>query len=385
VYQVDENTNLRGGFGIFYNLFDRVGSEDQLALNLPGLVNKSITQTSVSPVFVYSQGFPAGFLNSPNLDPAAGQLTAVRLRAVDQNDPATMIKQASFGAQRELPGAVVLSADFIYTRGSNLATLVNLNQPLPDAAGNNALGSLPYPQFGFIEWRSDNGKSEYKGLDLGLERRFQHGLAFGLAYTLGKSQDNASEQLTTQGSNAFPQNSRDFTNWYGPSDYDVRHRFSANFVWGLPLGNNIVARDWTVSGIYTAHTGHPFTVNQSNSNVGTNMTGLPNVIGDPSGPQTVAQWFNTAAFQAVPSGTFGNEQRNQLTGPGFKNVDLTIQRQIRLSSGTGIVLRWDIFNLFNTVNYGLPNRDLASPATLGTITSLASDPRTMQIALRLTF
>ena len=385
VYKLDEKTNVRGGWGIFYNLFDRVGSEDQLSLNLPGLVNKTITQTSGSPVFVYSQGFPAGFLNQPNLNPAAGQLTAVRLRAVDQNDPATMITQASIGLQRELPGSLVLSSDFIYTRGSSLATLVNLNQPLPTAAGNNALGALPYPNFGFIEWRSDNGKSEYEGVDIGLERRFARGYAFGLAYTLGKSQDNASEQLTTQGSNAFPQNSRDFTNWYGPSDYDVRHRFSANFVWGLPLGDNVIAKDWTVSGIYIAHTGHPFTVNQSNNNVGTNMTGLPNVVGDPSGPQTVTQWFNTAAFQAVPSGTFGNEQRNQLIGPGFQNMDLTIQRQIRLSSGVGVVLRWDIFNVFNTVNFGLPNRDISSAATFGTISSLASDPRTMQIAARITF
>ena len=385
VFKLDDKTNIRGGWGIFYNLFDRVGSEDQLALNVPGLINKTITKTSGSPVFVYNQGFPAGFLDVPNLDPAAGQLTAVRLRAVDQNDPATMIQQGSVGIQRELPGSLVLSADFVVTRGSNLATLVNLNQPLANAAGNNALGALPYPNFGFIEWRSDNGKSEYQGLDLGLERRFARGYAFGVAYTLGKSQDNASEQLTTQGSNAFPQDSRDVTNWYGPSDYDVRHRLSANFVWGLPLGNNIALRDWTVSGIYTAHTGHPFTVNQSNNNVGTNMTGLPNQVGDPRGPQTVAQWFNTSAFQPVPSGTFGNEVRNQLTGPGFQNMDVTIQKQIRLASGVGVTLRWDIFNLFNTVNFGLPNRDISSAATFGTITSLASDPRTMQIAARVTF
>jgi hypothetical protein len=385
VYALDEKTNLRGGWGIFYNLFDRVGSEDQLALNLPGLVNKTLTRTSGSPVLILNQGFPAGFLNLPNLDPAAGQLTAIRLRAVDQNDPNTMVQQASIGIQRELPGRLVLSTDFVYTRGSNLATLVNLNQPLPTTAGNNALGPLPYPNFGFIEWRATNGKSEYAGMDLGLERRFAGGYAFGIAYTVGKSQDNASEQLTTQGSNAFPQDSRDFTNWYGPSDYDVRHRFSANFVWNLPLGTNPIARDWTVSGVYAARTGRPFTVNQSNNNVGTNMTGLPNVVGDPTGPQIVTQWFNTAAFQAVPSGTFGNEQRNRLTGPGFQNMDLTIQRQIRLSSGVGVGLRWDIFNLFDTVNFGLPNRDLASPATLGTITSLASDPRTMQISLRLTF
>jgi hypothetical protein len=385
VYRLDDRTLVRGGWGLFYNLFDRVGSEDQLALNLPGLVNKTITQTSGAPVFFLQQGFPAGFLNPPNLDPAAGQLTAVRLRSVDQNDPATMISQASAGVQRELPGSMVLSADFVYTRGSNLATLVNLNQPLPNAAGNNALGALPYPNFGFIEWRSDNGKSEYKGVDIGLERRFVGGYAFGVAYTLGKSTDNASEQLTTQGSNSFPQNSRDFGPWYGPSDYDVRHRFVANFVWGLPLGDNVFARDWTVSGIYSAHTGHPFTVNQSNNNVGTNMTGLPNQVGDPSGPQTVNQWFNTAAFQAVPSGVFGNEVRNQLTGPGFQNLDLTVQRQIRLNRGMAATLRWDIFNVFNTVNFGLPNRDITSASTFGTITSLASDPRTMQIAVRFTF
>ncbi|HEY7291875.1 MAG TPA: TonB-dependent receptor [Vicinamibacterales bacterium] len=384
VYKLDERTILRGGWGIFYNLFDRVGSEDQLALNLPGLVNKTITQTSGSPVFFLNAGFPAGFLNPPNLNPAAGQLTAVRVRAVNQDDPATMTSQASAGVQRELPGSLVMSADFIYSRGSNLATLVNLNQPLPNAAGNNALGALPYPNFGFIEWRSDNGRSEYKGLDFGLERRFVHGYAFGVAYTLGSSQDNASEQLTTQGSNAFPQNSRDFGPWYGPSDYDVRNRFSANFVWSPP-GKSVWSKDWTMSGIYTAHSGHPFTVNQSGNNVGTSMTGLPNVVGNTDGPKTVDQWFNTAAFQAVSSGTFGNEQRNQLTGPGFQNFDFTVQRQIRFSPTLAATLRWDIFNLFNTVNFGLPNRDISSPATLGTISSLASDPRTMQIAVRFTF
>ena len=78
VYKLDDKTVLRGGWGVFYNLFDRVGSEDQLALNLPGLVNKTITQTSGSPVFFLRQGFPSGFLNTPNLDPAAGQLKAVR-------------------------------------------------------------------------------------------------------------------------------------------------------------------------------------------------------------------------------------------------------------------------------------------------------------------
>src|SRR5262249_24945226 len=110
-YKLDENRAVGGGWGIFYNLFDRVGSEDQLALNLPGLVNKTITQTSGSPVLFLRNGFPSGFLNLPNLDPAARQLTAVRLRSVDQNDPATMINQVSAGVQRDVVGHMVLSAD----------------------------------------------------------------------------------------------------------------------------------------------------------------------------------------------------------------------------------------------------------------------------------
>jgi len=121
------------------------------------------------------------------------------------------------------------------------------------------------------------------------------------------------------------------------------------------------------------------------ANVGTNMTGLPNMVGDTAGPQTVDQWFNTAAFQAVSSGVFGNELRNRLTGQGFQNFDLTLPRQVRFSPRLAATLRWDIFNVFNTVNFGLPNRDLSSAATFGTISSLASDPRTMQIAVRFTF
>ncbi len=387
VYNLDPKTTLRGGWGIFYNLFDRVGSEDQLALNVPGLINNTPPTATLAsgPIFLLRQGFPSNALAPPNLDPAAGDLRRLRLRAVTNDAPKTTLNQASAGVQREVTPGIVLSADFVYTRGSNLATLVNLNQPLPSAAGNNALGSLPYPNFGFIEWRAQNGKSEYKGLDLGVEKRLSRGYAFGASYTLGDSQDNSSEQLTTQGSNAFPQNSRDFSAWYGPSDYDVRHRFVANFVWNLPLGQSVAGRDWTVSGIYTKRSGRPFTVNQSNNNVGTNMTGLPNLVGDPNGPETVDLWFNTTAFQTVPSGTFGNELRNRLRGPQFQNFDLTVQRALRIGPRVAATLRWDIFNLFNTANLGLPNRNITDAATFGTISSLSSDPRIMQIAVRFTF
>ena len=79
-----------------------------------------------------------------------------------------------------------------------------------------------------------------------------------------------------------PQNSRDFSNWYGPSDYDVRHRLSTNFVLNLPFGHNAFGRDWVASGIYSVRSGRAFTVNQSTNNVGQSMTGLPDENGDPT-------------------------------------------------------------------------------------------------------
>ena len=386
VYRMNDKTIVRGGWGIFYNLFDRVGSEDQLALNVPGLINNSVTQTSGAPVLILRQGFPANFLTLPNLDPTAGQLARLRIRAVSEDAPKTTINQASVGVQRELPGAITATADFIYTRGSNLASLVNLNQPLPSTPGaSDARGLLPYPNFGFIEWRAQNGKSEYKGLDTALEKRFAGGYAFGVSYTLGDSKDNASEQLTTQGSKSFPQNSRDFSAWYGPSDYDVRHRLTTNFVVNLPLGDSLAGRDWVFSGVYAARSGRPFTVDQSNNNVGQSMTGLPNVVGDPDGPKTVDHWFNTVAFAPVASGVFGNELRNRLRGPGFQTFDISLQRALRFNDRYAATLRWDVFNVFNTTNLGLPNRNISDAATFGTISSLSGDARIMQLAVRFTF
>jgi len=68
-----------------------------------------------------------------------------------------------------------------------------------------------------------------------------------------------------------------------------------------------------------------------------------------------------------------------------QSVDLSLQRRISLGSRMGAILRWDVFNLLDRENFGLPNRDLTSPTTLGTITSLGGDARMMQLSVRLTF
>jgi hypothetical protein len=388
VYQLSDSMVLRGGYGIFYNLFDRIGSEDQIALNPgSGLVSLSPSTATLAsgPLFLLRNGFPAGYL-----DPSRIDISRAVLRGADRDSPKTTIHQFSVGAQKIFGRVWVVSLDLVGTEGRNLANLINLNQPLPNAAGNNALGPRPFPRVGpQIQWREHMGSSHYKGMDLSFEKRFSNGYSFGLSYTLSECRDNTAEHLTTGGSPSRSQNARDLDAWEGPCGYDNRHRFSGNFVFELPMARNssgatkAILGDWLISGIFAARSGRPFTVVQGNNNVGPYHTGLPNRIGDGEGDKTVTRWFDPTAFQAVPSGTFGNAGRNILRGPGWKALDLSLQK--RFSAGpANLVLRWDVFNVFNNVNFGLPNADIASSA-VGTITTLSGDPRLMQFSARVIF
>ncbi len=386
VYRLNDTTVLRSGYGIFYNLLDRIGSEDQLALNPPGLRNIRIRSTStVNPVFFLRDGFPAGFLDPNNI--VLGRLT---LRTADRNAPAAMFHHFSGGIEKQFGTSYVASVDVIGTRGSNLAILRNLNQPL--AGTRDANGPLPYPTLGHIQYREHSGESEYMGADVSLERRFARGFGFRASYTLGESRDQAPEHLAA--SSGRPQNGRDLSSWEGPSDFDVRHRFVASGVAELPFGPGkrwlssgagaAILGGWTVSGIYTGRSGLPFTVTQSSNSVGVGATGLPNLVGDPEGNRTVDSWFNVAAFETVLSGTFGNAGRNILRGPRYASFDTSLQRRFNLMGRTAAVLRWDVFNVTNRANFGLPLRNIPSNAA-GTITSLAGDARLMQFAVRVEF
>jgi outer membrane receptor protein involved in Fe transport len=388
VYKVTDRTIVRGGFGIFYNQFERIGSEDQLALNPPGLLNIDITapgSPSTTPVFFMRDGFPAGFL-----DPANIVLSRLLIRTSDRDTPRTMVQQFGAGVEQQVGRDFVASADFVASGTSHLAVLRNLNQNLPGTRDAN--GPLPYPAFGNVQWREMTGEGSYKGVDLSFEKRMSNGYSYRASYTLGEAIDQAPEHLNA--SSGRPQNGRDLESWEGVSDFDIRHRLVANFIAELPFGEGkpylqegVAGRilgGWMVTGIYSARSGRPMTITQGNNNVGAGMTGLPDLTGDPQGAETVEQWYNPAAFTQVPSGTFGNAGRNILRGPGWVTFDMSVARRINFNSRVNATLRWDAFNLFNRANFGLPQRDMTS-STAGVISDLAGDPRVMQLSLRLGF
>jgi hypothetical protein len=328
-------------------------------------------------------GFPSDFL-----DPSRINVASVRVRAINPAGDKTYFQQWSFGLQRELTPTVVVSADYVGTKGSKIWTLRNLNQLDP------VTKLFPYPTFGTIEYADQDGSSRYNGLELTLERRFRAGVGFRVAYTLSKATDNAGEHLFSGGSPSFLQDARNRDSWLGPADQDTRHRVAGNWILDVPVGTGRrwlssgplapIVGGFTFSGIVTARTGRPFTVRQSGNNVGNLMTGLPNRIGNGEGAKTVDSWFDLTAFQAVPSGTFGNSGRNILRGPALWNVDTALNRRFAIGGRKAVEARWEVFNVFNTVQLGLPDSNISN-STAGTISSLAGDPRVMQFAVRVVF
>jgi hypothetical protein len=92
----------------------------------------------------------------------------------------------------------------------------------------------------------------------------------------------------------------------------------------------------------------------------------------------------TNAFALQPMGAYGNAGVNILRGPHATVFDFSLMRDFRIREKMGLQFRWEVFNLTNTPMFSLPNSNLSS-GSVGTITSLAGDPRVMQAALRLSF
>jgi carboxypeptidase family protein/TonB-dependent receptor-like protein len=399
-YSPEPNTVIRGGYGLFYLTFERFGSEDQLALNPPFLVQTtgSIPSTSSTPLFNLQTGFPASWLNPANIN---YQLT--HIRTVNPYDPTPYVQQWSFGAQRKLPPQLLFEVNYVGTKSTHLDVLSDLNQPIN--------GVRPYPNFAELEYRQSIGNGIYNGLQVSLSRRFAHGLFLDVWYTWTKSIDDTPEELET--SSGGSQNGRNQSAWRGPSDFDFTHRFVASYVYELPFGRNhlllqrgvgaAILGGWRMSGVFTYYSGRPFTV-QSGGNYSTAIdpyglaTAVPNIVGTPTVLNNVNCWFyvstnsacraldpnGTNAFAEQPLGQFGNSGRNVLRGPSTTVFDFSLMRNFAITERVNLQARWEVFNLANSPIFGQPNNNLSSGA-VGSITALASDPRAMQFALRLAF
>ena len=304
--------------------------------------------------------------------------------------------QYVFNVQRELDANTAFEIGYLGSRSKRLERMFDANEVTP---GPGALTSRrPYPEFTKIQEIGNVAEAEYNSLAMKLTRRLNRGFSVLVGYTLAKSEDNGSGIRVLNGDALFPQNSNCFECEWGLSIFDVRHRFVTTLLYELPFGEGkrwassgpagAVFGGWQISAIVNKSSGFPrdAAVGVDVPNTGA-QTYRPNLVSgqDPNdGPQTVQQWFNTAAFARPDAFTYGNAGRNIVIGPGIFNTDLSILKNIMFGGGKSVQLRLEAFNLFNKPIWGDPDMNMSS-ATYGRITTTRSPMRELQLGVKFAF
>jgi hypothetical protein len=375
-------TVIRGGYGTYYGTSALAPSE--------GLYFSP-------PFYQFNTYFQLPFrlltLNDPFPSDFPFQLPP-RAYAIQRDLQTPVMHHWNVSVQRQLGPTRAAEIAYVGSRGSQLLTARDLNQPDPSPI------PLPRPNPAFDEIISleSAGRSRYHALQARFDQRTSAGLTLLAAYTMGKSLDDASGFFPSAGDPNFPQDSRNLRAEYGRSSFDVRHRLSVSVVWNLPqpartdgVAGALLA-DWQLAGVVTLQTGRPFTVallpEFDNSNTGRSSLGFgandrPNLVRSPeiNSPQP-ERWFDTTAFAYPAPGTFGDAGRNIVTGPDYQNVNAALIKQIHVSRAR-VDLRLESFNLFNRTNFDQPDNFLGSP-TFGQVLS-AQSPRRVQIGARVVF
>ena len=262
-----------------------------------------------------------------------------------------------------------------------------------------------------------NGYSNYHGAQFSLTKRFSRGLQFNAAYTFSKSLDVMSSDPGSTAGGGKPDvpntgfiaqgDAKNLDNNYALSDFDRTHRFSTNFVWNIPTGgsNNRFVSGWSVSGFFQVQSGTPFTVFASEPEV-SNVShlnditrgaggyyrpgfGRPNVVCSADEIMSDIGTENVVAFDrscfTSARGQFGNLGRNTFRGPLQHRLDLSFAKQTKLNDRMSFEIGFDLFNVFDTVNFANPNSDLQDAVDFGVVTNTIGGPRVGQFRAKFRF
>jgi len=396
-YSITPRVVLRGGYGIFYQQTDRYGSESQLALNPPQLVDVFQTANSgaQAPVILLRNGFTP--ISASTIDP-----TTVQWRIQDPNQQTPIVHQFSVGPEIRLNDNTIASVEYVGNITRHGRKLRNINEGVI-TAGNVVV--FPYAQYGFgnayLEQIATIGEADYHALQTRLQRRFSGGLSFTTSFTYGRARGNFLDHLSA-GSGAsgnVPLTAYDPSRDYGPLAFDIPKRFVQSFIYEVPVGRGrrfqpggvagALAGNWMINGILTLNDGRPFTITATDrANTGPGRQSRANCTGDPlpSGfDQTIDKWFDTSAFAETAPFTYGNCSFNTVRGPRSKTMNMSVFRTFPLGDVRRLELRLEGFNVFNWTNYDFPSASVSNQATFGRITGTLGDPREMQLAVKLYF
>ena len=303
--------------------------------------------------------------------------------------------QFNFSLQRQVLSDLSVTAAYVSSLSHKMPADLDINYPVfgPGATTSNVDQRRPYQGYADISILKSVANAAYHGLELSADKRMSRNFSFKGYYAFGKGLEDYDMQTGTRD---YPMNSSKYKLDRGRTGNDLTHRFVLSGFWQIDYlrGANPVLRGavngWTVSSILSFLGGSPLTVTAGDDiNRDGQSSDRADLVGDarldPDRPrsETLAKWFNTAAFVRPAIGADGNAGRNILDGPGRKTLNLGIFRSFTVREGMKLQMRVEATNALNIVNLSNPSTAVNS-ATYGQIRS-ARNMREAQLGLRLWF
>ena len=255
-------------------------------------------------------------------------------------------------------------------------------------------------QIGALDLNTDIGWQKYRGLKLAVRRRSATGVSLNASYTLSKCEGTATAVTFNQTSAGYSiPGDPDFDAGY--CDQDRRHLGTLNAGYQTPeVGNGVVralASNWRLSGILSTRSGSRLNITSGvdRALIGSHTSvQRPDLLSDDIyGPGKDASdlkpgvqidnYFDRSAFALAALGTLGNAPRNIALGPSFWQVDMALSRLVSVATQR-MELRLEVFNVFNTFNWGNPITNF-NASNFGRITTQAGDPRIVQFGVKYDF
>ncbi len=196
------------------------------------------------------------------------------------------------------------------------------------------------------------------------------------------------------------QNGYDPQSSYGNSLLNVPYTFNGDVIYELPVGKgkrflneggvlNGVLGGWVTSALWQVHAGIPFTPYVGTANLDGSLAGtwFPNRIGAGKvANPTIQKWFDPGAFEIPSVGSYGNSGRNILSGPSWRELDLSLAKRWavhKLGEAANLQVRLDAFDALNNPNFANPNAAIGTPA-VGIING-ANTSRDLQVGAKFVF
>jgi hypothetical protein len=448
-YRVAPSTVLRGGYGVFYAVSSlQAGNPGYL----PGEDGFQTTTTWVT-TFQNNLATPGATLSNPwpngLITPTGNTLGALTNVGFQPSGPIRawnimpQIQTWSLGLQRELPGHVLVDANYVGTKGTHMifSGFASLNYLGPSVENLSATGIanleslVPNPFYGIITNLSSSlsahtvpawqlqlpspqytsqylveppwANSMYNAFQLKVEKRFSQGLEFLGTYTNSKSLDDSSVNgLNWTFAGGFNHN-QDPNRRYldrGLSEFDISQLLQMTYVYQLPVGHgkhwgagwpaweNALLGGWATNGIWRFSTGNPVPLSLSGgTNLPTYGPQQPNLLAPlqrNKGSDWMTQYFANPQVAVLPTPFSigdGPPVLPNVRAPGQNTASLSIFKEIamnKVKEGSHLEVRLESFNAFNHPQF-CPPAYTANLTTFGLVSCQSNVPREVQLGMKL--